>query len=273
MKISDATSLKMGTTDIVKVYAGQDVVWEQKPDIDTNPIGNCDVLLENNAAMDAFSFNGPTEETSCLGTSSYQDLGFPYMQYPDSGAGNNTVCLLMNSAATFKFNVNEEPDQDKVESWSYRFKKGQNLWNFVDPSQDVPKYMSVFWESTGVTNQYRLAVRTWADRTPPGIDQPLSEQFCSPTTYIGSADDQWNYFVVIGKANDPNFTFLVAPPSESGAEVRTLTVPTIVDPLSPTGNLDFCGINGTYPFQYGWTPGTEMYLADFCWYNQLDGPI
>ena len=266
MKISDATSLKMGTTDIVKVYAGQDVVWEQE----TEPADDCNGNFQNPDVIDAFSFNNPPfRYESCLGTARFDQKNPPQMEYPeDTRKNDGSVCLRLNLSAPFQFQT-KVPDQSVIEAWSFWFRKGRNLWNFTNNNT----YMSVYWEGIegGDPNARRLAVRTWGKNALPGIDDWLSEDFTSPTTYnpaFGALEDQWNYFAVIGNARtDSNITFLVSPPSGSGADVRNITVPNL------SGYTSFAGINGSYPAMTGWTPSTDTYLADFCWYNQLDGPI
>lgn len=276
MKISDATSLKMGTTDIVKVYAGQDVVWESglEPNAD-----DCNGNFQNPDVMDAFSFNNPPfRYKSCLDTAQFQQKNPPEMEYvEDTRKNDGSVCLRLYLSSTFRFS-NKSPDQNATEAWSYWFRKGSNLWNFSWAWPNPSIYMSVFWEGIegGDPNSRRLAVRTWAQNTTPTMDDWLSEEVTSPTTYnpaFGAVADQWNYFAVIGNGRDPNLTFLVAPPSGSGADVRTITVANIVDPDTPNPIMVFAGINGSYPAMMGWTPTTDTYLADFCWYNQLDGPI
>lgn len=263
MKISDATSLKMGTTDIVKVYAGQDVVWEA----DSEPADDCNGNFQNASVIDAFSFNNLPRYNSCLGTASFDQKTPPYMEYPeDTRKNDGSTCLLMQFSSSFVFlSFN---DSTPIEAWSFWFRKGRNLWNF----RNSDTYLSVYWEGVdgGDPNARRLAVRTWGKNAIPALDDWLSEDVTSPTTYnpaFGAVEDQWNYFVVIGNTPDRNITFLVAPPSGSGAEVRVITVPNL------SGFSSFAGINGSYPEMTGWTPTTDTYLADLCWYDRSDGPI
>lgn len=252
----------MGTTDIVKVYAGQDVVWEQEPADDCN--GN----FQNPDVIDAFSFNTvPFRQKSCLETAQFQQDNPPNMEYvEDTRKNDGSVCLRMQFTGKFRFQ--SFTSAVPPEAWSYWFRKGNNLWNFRNSNT----YMSVFWEGIegGDPNARRLAVRTWGQNSMPALDDWLSEEFTDPTTYnpaFGAVADQWNYFAVIGNATDPNITFLVAPPSGSGAGVRNITVPSL------PGYMSYAGVNGSYPAMMGWTPTTDTYIADFCWYDQLDGPI